>query len=218
MAGTASAALMDIRIDFCDTASDPAGNWNEVNTSGATDLMDYGTGLATAVDITLHSDFKKSGSTGNWDSANHAGPDWLDASKNAVSDRLWASSYNVIPITVKELDPAKVYKIELVASANGNSYDSSDYKSEIYQIGADAKTFNPLVDGWANGDWMTWNNVSPSAGGEIAISISRDPANVGNADYWAPVGAMRVLEVPEPATLLILGIGGLGALVRRRRR
>ena len=51
---SAFAALV-IQVDFGDFEPDPGGNWNTVDSLGMTfgtnDLIDFGTGLATTVDV-----------------------------------------------------------------------------------------------------------------------------------------------------------------------
>ena len=57
---------------------------------------------------------------------------------------------------------------------------------------------------------MTWSSVSPSAG-QVTLTVRHDE----NSDRGR-LNAMRIVEVPEPATLAVLGLGALAALCRRR--
>ena len=87
---------------------------------------------------------------------------------------------------------------------------------------------------WTSGEQVTYTNWEPAAPGnsggvehytEMRWGVSHDP-NVGpgswndmpgNIDYWDSRPIQGVVEiVPEPATLSLLGIGGL-AVIRRKR-
>ena len=71
--------------------------------------------------------------------------------------------------------------------------------------------WNTFVDGYTNGDWMTWGGVSPDGSGQIAVSF-------GAAGAINPsLNAMRIMEVPEPATIGLL-TAGIAALCARRRK
>ena len=61
-----------------------------------------------------------------------------------------------------------------------------------------------------NLDWATANSWLHSLTGGSAKADLRVFVNDGHQEY--------LVMVPEPATIILLGLGGLGAVVSRRRR
>jgi len=65
-----------------------------------------------------------------------------------------------------------------------------------------------------------YTNINPGADGDIVVTIDGDPAYGGPA-YSAEWNVMRFSEIeniPEPATMSLLALGGLSVLLKRPRK
>ena len=141
--------------------------------------------------------------TGAWNTAN-PGPAWLDDQKLAAMDYANLGWNLTGYLTFDGLDPDQVYTIELIASRNAAQADAE------YRIGNEVIMFNPQTHGYVNGQWMTWTDISPDATGKISIQCGK----LGSHSYNVYVNALRL--TPEPATVALLVLGGLGMIRRKR--
>jgi hypothetical protein len=59
------------------------------------------------------------------------------------------------------------------------------------------------------------SGIIPNALGEVTIAVSPGPNNNNSSGFYY-LGAMQITSVPEPASLALLGLGGLLVTARRR--
>jgi hypothetical protein len=224
-AGIAAAALMsvpasaamEIRVDFNDAAGAPGGNWNTVAAPGAVTppLIDFNTGASTGVTIDLQwFDVLESSSNTEWDAAN-SGPAWLDAAKHAAMDYFWGQFADAVGwVKVQNLTPGQAYSVELVASSDSSSAGPITYDiNGVYFDGSTDGQFDPLDDGYTSGEWMTWSSIAADGTGVLELHYDIPTGPVGRNR----MNAMRIVEVPEPASLALMGLGGLMMIGRRRK-
>ena len=216
----ADAGVADVRIDLATAASSPGNNWNTSgNRSTPMTLLDYNTGLASGLTLDLVSSRGNASGNNHWNPGN-PGPDWLAPNQQAAMDALFASSNAGSPrfITV-EVSGLKTdgttYDVGVISSysADGNRHNYFTL-NDIPFDGSTNGYFHSYDDGYVNGDWMTWSSITPDQSGTITV-VSGEAVS-GQRFYR--MNAMRILEIPEPATFLLVGLGGTLLITGRRKR
>jgi len=214
-AAVASAAL-DVRIDLGNYAS--GGNWNSVGANASlNNLVDWNTGLQTALGITSAGWFG-SASTDGWPVGEDV--DWVAA--GAADDYFYMygdfMDYKTGTVTVQGLTDGTAYRLQLVSSENYWGVGPADIKAGGNWADADyqGKYSSNIGDNWdgetayKDRNWLIWDSVY-SSGGSITVSVTLNPG----MDV-STVNALRIEAIPEPATAMILGLGG--ALIAFYRR
>lgn len=138
-------------------------------------------------------------------------------------------------ITITGLDTTKLYNIYMIganANANGNRFGYVDdnsvvassqdpFPSAIIWETSDGTTPATFVEG---ANFLLFENLKPTQGsggiydgrlntGAGSIGLTFGDGITGNFTQFA---GFQIVEVPEPGSLALLGLGGLAMLARRR--
>jgi hypothetical protein len=207
----ASAAPIDIRVDFNGTAADPAGDWNVMESpeNAQANLVDFGTGVGSGVDLVVAGDLADSSASTEWDTSN-PGPAW-DAAADSGMDYFWLGGYTgeVGTATFSGLTPGQAYRVELIASSDSTTNGDAEYTvNGAFFDGSTDGMYN-FLDGYNEGSWLVWSSVTADASGELVVQV-----DTINGDGRGRMNALQL--TPEPASMVLLGLGGLGILRRRR--
>lgn len=193
-------------------------------------LKDFATGSYTSVTATL----KGSNISGSISTAPSVGTDAYNVFNGKVNLGDWSTSYNsstdwYYQVTFTGLDPSKSY--EFVTTANrGGSY-STERWTKFSILGADAYTnssstgvtqVTPDVlkmntgNNTVAGNVIRWTGITATDGSFTVISQNVGISGPGEIYKSYGMEGFMLSEVPEPATMCLLGLGGL-TLMRKRR-
>ena len=229
-----------VRVDFNTETNDPGGNWNAMedpgDSTGGSGLTEFASGSETTVGLVLDT-FRDSGQDNAWEARTEA-PGW--AADDVLNDRFFMRADNTGSVEISGLTAGVAYRIELASGSaaflggggvNGAGTppgflkleDSSGLINAVNGATGDVltgnDTNNPDWVAWSTNiegsygidGWIVWESATPS-GNSLTIDFM-----TGGGDSRASINAMEISVVPEPATMAMLGIGGLAALLRRRK-
>ena len=223
-----------VLVDFNDAAPAPSfgGTWNTIpDTSGTTQLVDA-TGATTGITLSF---------SGNWISDDiqvsfwsHGNTAWIDG--NAAMDHL-TQNFTGPPGTINIVGLATnlVYRIDLLAAQEFSIPQEATADFSIFGSFGDSvpngDNFNVHTDGLVNGNFITWNAVTPNASGQILIQVAgsdtTNPEMLGTAVAAARITCLRpgaagapqevscAASVPEPGTIALLTLACAGICLLR---
>lgn len=150
----------------------------------------------------------------------------IDGTYDVLPDILSGDSINLngsgtgplhIFVTIQGLDASTLLSPALISTFSTSSAPAGTTLATFYDTGNGLYTTGTTlksvtVQGNSSSAWVT--SVAPAAG---PYSLTEEFTITGNGTFN---GGADIANVPEPATwgLMILGFGGIGAMVRNRRR
>jgi PEP-CTERM motif len=216
---TADAASM--KFDLGDNTTQSPGNINDIvyNAMDVPNVIDT-TGAATGVSLTVTSanGFNEVG-------PNRSGPLAPNAPASGyfdgetTRDAMFGHTvvFNgtgpraLIEYTIAGLNPALTYDFTFFAGRGA----VSDNREAQYDV-AGANAGVALLDAGNNyGNVAQVLGIAPTAGGELTLTIQPGPNNTSSNGFFY-LGGLDINPVPEPASLCLMGLGGLLITARRR--
>ena len=202
-----------IQLDIGTGATAPGGNWNTVVTGTTSNLIDFNTGLATPISVTI------AGATQQANTGFAGTKDWVEQSVTADGT---FNSNAAVPQTVTFGGLTETaYNVEVVSSFGSNFNGAYDVQLESTFAdrnfnntpGVDGDDFLASTDGRIPENWLIWDEVAPSSG-QLTVS----GFGGGNRTF---INAVRLAAIPEPGTYLMFATVLFGAIfltIRNRKK
>ncbi len=194
-------------VDGTDAIVDISDNGtlvNAYNAGGGGDKLVNGTTFAAA-----NSDPLGSAITG-FLSGTVAGFTSADPIYTLISAVSYGGGAGVTTVPLQNLEAGKQYEVQIFFADRRAASKMQDYgDGEGGGLGNSVR----LQGGTDIGDFMGQNVIGTFTADSTTQSLTMDPPVVGNSH----INAYQVREVPEPATMSLLALGGI-AMLRRRKK
>jgi len=234
-------AYNDFVTDYTTAAN--VTNWG-YSASGPQALKDQATGIAVTPTMTL-TYYHMSNNTTGPPGEIAGGTDAATIFGGIVSTKNKVDAYNsgylgdwYVTLGFNDLNPAKTYNLAAVIDRGKADYANDRWtlislvdagpstyacSSGAYQVSATAVSIDNYNT--VNGYVAQWTGIQPGAGGAFTLRFAPaidaelpEAYRESNQDGrgYAPAGIM-LQEVPEPASMALLALGGLALLKRRKK-
>lgn len=220
LCGTMSDAA-SMKFDLGDATTASPGYVNDIvyNAQNVPNVIDT-TGAATGVSLTITS------ATGwNSNGPNRNGPlvptapasDYFDGETTRDAMFGHTVTFNglaprpLVEYTIAGLDPALTYDFTFYASRGA----VTDNREAQYDVVGDNAGVALLDAGNNVGNIAQVLGISPTAAGVVIMTIQPGPNNNNSSGFYY-LGGLDINAVPEPASLCLMGLGGLLITARRR--
>ncbi|MCC7086561.1 MAG: PEP-CTERM sorting domain-containing protein [Pirellulales bacterium] len=195
-------------------AYSPSSIWSKWNNfdfaQSAGNLIDYDTGLHTDIDVAVSGWTHRTVGPYLWP---YGSVDWIPTGVGVGAATRFGSGISTISFSqlsglwrieiLSSMDPRVTINFIQNITINGQFADR-DYR----HLGANGDHFDARVDGQEAANWLIWNAVAPENG---SVTLQFDSLGINNGGNV--VNAIRLLSVPEPSTVALLGMSGIGLIV-----
>ena len=215
---TGSAWAAPVYLDMTDSTGSSAG-WNRLNIGGGGlgqsigDMIDSGNN-STGISVEITERFNSRNTSGT-SSPSGAAAEFGDHGADSGFGNFDLSHSAIIiqnsQLTFSNLNEDYTYDFTFFASR----LSAGDNRETLYELigqNTDSATLDP-ADNTSN--VATVIGISPDINGQIVLNVTEGPNNTNSTGYFY-LGALKVVAVPEPASIALLGVGSL-ALLRRCR-
>lgn len=220
-----SASAATVFYDFGDSNQQTAGNYNNlvVNPPGVLSLPDSvdSTGASTGITVAMSGFYIGSNLSGPTSPSGDAGAIFAG---QATRDNTFGHE---LPFGGNPLTPQGTVLFGGLDGSGATSYDftifasrqgANDIRDALYTI-TGATSGSGVLDASNNvSEVVTISGIIPNAQGQITLTAEKGPNN-NNASRFYYLGAIRLESspaIPEPTSLVIAGLAGMGLLIRRR--
>ncbi|MCB9867347.1 MAG: PEP-CTERM sorting domain-containing protein [Phycisphaerales bacterium] len=214
LALTLPASATVVYYDFGDDLS--AGNYNNI-THTTTNIANCvaSDGALTGIALEVHDAFYPTSANPNGTTAPTG--DAAIFNSQSTRDSLYGNTapwYDTVAPTggvrLSGLNPALTYDFTVFASRTG----SSDNREAQYVVTGLNSGVDYLNASSNVSEIAFIGGIMPTAAGEITLDVSKGPNNDNSYGFFY-IGAVQMSFVPEPASLVLLVLGGMVALRRR---
>ena len=171
--GKAAADVMLVDCDATAVTPDLGGAWNELATPTDVPPGNLVNSDATTNGVSLT--FTYTGGSGWVDYNTNQGvwgTDRLWVDSEAPRDLFYGAGLNTYTLTIGGLDPGKLYDVQIVAARAASGDRDGDYKVQGAFTSNELSSDDYHADtGWAGRYVLIWSNVSPTAGGDIVLTL-----------------------------------------------
>ncbi len=173
-----------------------------------TPVWNYPAGLNSSV-VLASSDGVTTAVTGNiW------GNSWVGGPNALFQDFSYVQGGEA-QMQLINLDTACTYDLYMYGSGDNTDYVFDGVtKTIIFNTGSSTWNPGPPTGSWVEGEnYVVFKGIVPTASGEIWLAYKPGPSSVSGTIS----GFTLVENVPEPATMALLAVGGVAVVIRRRK-